>query len=109
MALQIARQVVANGLPGDTFLNVNVPDCPLSKMLPPLITRQGRRSFVGSIINKTDPRGRKYFWIGSEEPGFNDEPGTDYHAIKRKHVSITPLHLDMTNHNSLKILNKWVF
>ena len=78
-------------------------------MQSPLITRQGKRSFVGTIINKTDPRGRKYFWIGSEEPDFNDDPGTDFHAINRQHVSITPLHLDLTNHSSLQILAGWSF
>lgn len=109
VAVRIVRQVIANGLPADTFLNVNIPDCPLSDMPPPLITRQGKRSFIGKIIDKTDPRGRKYFWLGSEEPRHNDEPGTDFHAINRRHVSITPLHLDFTNHKSLPILAEWTF
>ena len=109
IALRVARQVIANGLPSDTFLNVNIPDQPLSDMLPPMITRQGKRSFVGKIVDKTDPRGRKYFWIGSEEPSFNDDSGTDFHAINRQHVSITPLHLDLTNHKSLAILTGWSF
>lgn len=109
IALRVARQVVANGLPSDTFLNVNIPDCQLAEMRPPLVTRQGKRSFIGKIVDKTDPRGRKYFWIGSEEPGLNDEEGTDFHAINRRHVSVTPLHLDLTNHKSLKILEGWKF
>lgn len=107
VAVRVARQVLATGLPSDTFLNVNIPDCPAAEMGEPLITRQGTRSFVGTIIDKTDPRGRKYFWIGSEEPAFNDEPGTDFHAINRRHVSITPLHLDLTNYESMKILKEW--
>ena len=109
IAVQVARQVIANGIPPDTFLNVNIPDCPQDKMLPPLITRQGKRSFIGKIVDKTDPRGRKYFWVGSEELQLNDEPGTDFHAINRQHVSVTPLHLDLTNHKSLSILAKWTF
>lgn len=109
IAVRVARQVIANGLPRDTFLNVNIPDQPLAAMLPPLITRQGKRSFIGKIVDKTDPRGRKYFWIGSEEPSFNDDQGTDFHAINRQHVSITPLHLDLTNHESLKLLGGWSF
>ena len=107
VAVRVARQVLTNGLPADTFLNVNCPDCPASEMLPPLITRQGTRSFIGKIVDKTDPRGRKYYWIGSDEPDFNDEPGTDFHAINRRHVSITPLHLDLTNYESMKILAGW--
>jgi 5'-nucleotidase len=97
------------GLPQDTFLNVNVPDCPEEEMNPPLITRQGKRSFVGKIIDKTDPRGRKYYWIGSGEADFNDYEGTDFHAINRQHVSITPLHLDLTNYQSMKIIREWMF
>jgi 5'-nucleotidase len=109
IAVQVARQVIANGLPADTFLNVNIPDFPGDRIQPPLITRQGKRSFIGKIVDKTDPRGRKYFWVGSEEPLPHDEEGTDFHAINRRHVSITPLHLDLTNHKSLSILKKWAF
>lgn len=109
IAVRIARQVIANGLPADTFLNVNIPNCAQNMMQPILITCQGKRSFIGKIVDKTDPRGRKYFWLGSEEPGLNDEPGTDFHAINRQHVSITPLHLDLTNHKSLSTLGKWKF
>lgn len=109
VALRVARQLIANTLPADTFLNVNIPNCRLSEMQPTLITRQGKRSFIGKIVDKTDPRGRKYFWIGSDEPNLNDEDGTDFHAINRRHVSVTPLHLDLTNHNSLKIMTGWQF
>ena len=107
VAARVARQVLANGLPADTFLNVNIPDCPAEEMGTMLITRQGTRSFIGTIIGNTDPRGRKYYWIGSEEPAFNDEPGTDFHALNRRHVSITPLHLDLTNYESMKVLKGW--
>jgi len=107
VALRIARQVLTNGLPADTFINVNIPDCPAEEMQPTLVTRQGKRSFTGTIIDKTDPRGRKYYWIGSEEPAFNDDEGTDFHALNRRHVSITPLHLDMTNYEAMKVLSQW--
>lgn len=109
IAVQVARQVIINGLPADTFLNVNIPNRPRGGMQPPLITRQGKRSFIGKIVDKTDPRGRKYFWVGSEEPQLNDDPGTDFHAINRQHVSISPLHLDLTNYQSLPILGGWTF
>jgi len=109
VAVRVARQVIANGLPEDTFLNVNVPNCSAEELNPPLITRQGKRSFVGSIVDKTDPRGRKYYWIGSGEADFNDYEGTDFHAINRNHVSITPLHLDLTNYESMKVISAWDF
>ncbi len=109
VAVRVARQVMANGLPEDTFLNVNVPNCPAEELNSPLITRQGKRSFVGSVVGKTDPRGRKYYWIGSGEADFNDYEGTDFHAINRNHVSITPLHLDLTNYESMKVISAWDF
>ena len=107
VAVAVARQVIANGLPSDTFLNVNIPNCAHADMGRALVTTQGKRSFIGKIVDKTDPRGRKYFWVSSEEPNHNDEPGTDFHAINRRHVSITPLHLDLTNHKSLPIIAGW--
>jgi 5'-nucleotidase len=107
IATRVARRVAEQGLPADTFLNVNIPDCPADQMGPIMVTRQGTRSFIGTVIDKTDPRGRKYYWIGSEEPNFNDEPGTDFHAINRRQVSVTPLHLDLTNYESMKILSEW--
>lgn len=109
IAVDIARRVVTNGLPADTFLNVNFPNCRRDEMQPAVITRQGKRSFIGKIIGKTDPRGRKYFWLGSEDPDLNDEPGTDFYAVNRKCVSITPLHLDLTNHRSMALLADWTF
>ncbi|BCS52624.1 5'/3'-nucleotidase SurE [Geobacter sp. SVR] len=107
VAVRVARQVLANGLPADTFLNVNVPNCSAEELKSPLVTRQGRRSFVGTVVGKTDPRGRKYYWIGSDEPDFNDYEGTDFYAINRRHVSVTPLHLDLTNYETMKIVEGW--
>lgn len=107
VALQVAAEVSRQGLPDDTFLNVNVPNLPFDQIKPALITRQGKRSFVGKIIDKVDPRGRKYFWIGSEEPSFLDDEGTDFHAVGLGHASITPLHLDLTNYRSMQALQQW--
>lgn len=107
VAVRVARLILANGLPADTFLNINIPNCPAGEMKSPIITRQGKRSFIGKIVDKTDPRGRKYYWIGSEEPDFNDYEGTDFYAVNRHHVSITPLHLDLTNYESMKTLAGW--
>lgn len=106
-AARLATAVYSNGLPEDTFLNVNVPDLHDSDIHPPLITRQGRRRYDGTIVDKLDPRGRKYYWIGSVEQAFLDLEGTDYHAVSRGHISITPLHLDLTNYSSVSILKQW--
>ncbi len=106
-AAKLAGIILQHGLPSDTFLNVNVPDLPHEFLKQPLITSQGKRSYEGMIINKVDPRGRNYYWIGSVDVNFHDIEGTDYYAVSRGHISITPLHLDLTNYHSFRELAKW--
>lgn len=106
-AAKLARVVLQRGLPNDTFLNVNVPDLPEELLLPPVITSQGKRRYEGMIIDKVDPRGRNYYWIGTIDVDFHDKEGTDYHAVSRSHISITPLHLDLTNYRSFAALQGW--
>lgn len=107
VAVQVVREMVWHGLPADTFLNLNIPNLPFARIRPVQITRQGKRSFVGKIVDKTDPRGRKYYWIGSEEPSFLDDEGTDFNAVGTGHASLTPLHLDLTNHRAMAALASW--
>ncbi|WP_243371760.1 5'/3'-nucleotidase SurE [Geotalea sp. SG265] len=106
-AVKLAAAAQKKGLPADTFLNVNVPDLPGERIRPPLVTIQGKRSYEGTIIDKVDPRGRNYYWIGTVDLNFKDIEGSDYHAVSRGHVSVTPLHLDLTNYNSIALLKKW--
>jgi 5'-nucleotidase len=107
-AASLAETVIRNGLPRDTFLNVNVPDIPTESLGTYRFTRQGKRSYDGMIVDKVDPRGRNYYWIGSIEMNFHDIEGTDYHAVSRGDISITPLHLDLTNYDSFRELKTWV-
>lgn len=105
-AAELARLVMANGLPTDTFLNVNIPaGTPTGVQL----TRQGKRRYADIVEKKIDPRGRPYYWIGGGELGFHDVAGTDFHAIQNQAVSITPLHLDLTNYRSFDSLSSWDF
>lgn len=106
-AARLAREVLERGLPRDTFLNVNVPDLPAEELGGPVITSQGKRDYGGDIVAKVDPRGRNYYWIGGNEPVFRDIEGTDFHAVKRGRISVTPLHLDLTNYASLSVLQSW--
>ncbi len=106
-AARLAGTVVARGLPADTFLNVNVPDLRADQLLPPLITTQGKRRYEGTIVDKVDPRGRCYYWIGTADLAFLDIQGSDSAAISAGHISVTPLHLDLTNRSSIDMLRKW--
>ncbi len=109
IAVLVVNEMIKQKLPADTFLNLNVPNLPVKQIKPLIITRQGKRSFIGNIIDKTDPRGRKYYWIGNEEPNFLDEEGTDFNAVGKGHASLTPLHLDLTNYAAMEKLNRWQF
>jgi 5'/3'-nucleotidase len=68
------------------------------------ITRLGRRIYSEGVIERLDPRGRKYYWIGGEPPVWHPEEGTDFNAVEGGLVSITPLHLDLTHHESIQRL-----
>lgn len=103
-AVGLAAEVFARGLPPDTFLNVNFP--PLAP-LGVRLTRQGKRRYGDVVVEKIDPRGRKYYWIGVGELGFEEAEGTDFAAVHKGYISITPLHLDLTNYRSFEALSGW--
>lgn len=104
VARNMATAVLRHGLPADTFLNVNVP---ASRPLGIQITRQGKRIYGDAVIQNVDPRGRTYYWIGAGELSFQELEGTDFHAVQNGYVSVTPLHLDLTNYAALERLRQW--
>ena len=64
------------------------------------ITRLGKRIYHQMTVERVDPRGKKYYWIGGGEPDWEREEGTDFDAVDRKMISITPLHLDLTDYSA---------
>jgi 5'-nucleotidase len=91
---RLAEWILESGLPADTLLNVNVPPgVPRGVKL----TRLGLRRYTEGIIEQLDPRGKQVFWIGGGEPVWEKIPGTDFHEVAAGYVSVTPLHLDMTD------------
>ena len=72
------------------------------------ITRLGRRSYdANAIIENVDPRGRTYYWIGGNRDFGADVEGTDFSAVRAGYVSVTPVHLDLTNYGALDALAAW--
>lgn len=100
-AARVARILVGTLLdaevPRDLLLNVNIP---AGKIEGVSFTKLGRRTYSQSVIEKRDPRGRRYFWIGGT-PDWQAGEGTDIEAIGRGRVSVTPLHLDLTDYRGL--------
>jgi 5'-nucleotidase len=105
-AARVAAVVGERGLPRDTLLNVNVPGLPLDQLRGWRITRQGKRRYGDAIVEHLDPRGRKYYWIGGDDLGFVPGEGTDCTAVADGFISLTPLHLDLTNYASIAELGE---
>ena len=109
IARQVTEKVIAEGLPKGILLSTNIPYLPLDKIKGFRITRQGERIYQDELITREDPFGRPYYWIGGEHPTGNMISDTDFGAINEGYVSITPLQLDMTAHNEMSRLEKWVW
>ncbi|MEM7008347.1 MAG: 5'/3'-nucleotidase SurE [Thermodesulfobacteriota bacterium] len=103
-AESIARYVLDKGLPRDTLLNVNIPNKPHREHKGIMITRQGKRLYDEPIVEKVDPRGKKYYWIGGDELGYIHIEESDIVAINEGYVSVTPITLDLTKHDFLETL-----
>ncbi|MEW6684128.1 MAG: 5'/3'-nucleotidase SurE [Nitrospirota bacterium] len=108
VAVQLAEAVLEQGLPRDTLLNVNVPDLKSADVRGVKITRLGRRSYdANDIIENRDPRGRKYYWIGGNRMFGVENEGTDFGAVQAGYISVSPVHLDLTNYSALSTLATW--
>lgn len=90
------------GIAPDLLLNVNVPPLAPEKIKGWRFTRQGKRHYSENIVERVDPRGKKYYWIGGDDLGFTHDDGTDCVAIHEGYVSVTPLQADMTNYELLR-------
>ncbi len=110
-ARRLANSVLEQGLAPDTLLNVNVPAIPDDEMRGYAVTRQGKRRYGDAIVEKVDPRGRKYYWIGGDDLGFLSAEGSDCTAVAAGYISVTPLHLDLTNYESIprvgRLIVRW--
>jgi len=109
-AARMARHILDGAhLPRGILLNVNVPYQPKPRSLEPRITRLGGAAYDNYVVTGEDPQGRNYYWISgdpmTEVPP--EERGTDLCAIAEGYVSITPIHLDLTEHSLLEELRTW--
>jgi 5'-nucleotidase len=106
-AARLARRVLREGLASDVLLNVNVPRGRRADIKGVQVTRLGRREYRDELIRRKDPFGRDYFWIGGGPPGGAGEPGTDLHAVAAGYVSVTPVQMDLTNHELIEHIAGW--
>lgn len=107
IAKDVALMVLGRGLPKGTLLNVNVPNIPRDEIVGVELVRQGKQVYEEAVIEKKDPRGRTYYWIGGQLTSWEPEPDTDYAAVSSGRVSITPVHLDLTDYAAMDVLRSW--
>jgi 5'-nucleotidase len=107
-AVEIVARLAADPLPADTILNVNVPDLPWDEVDGFEVTRLGNRHRAEPCVPLQDPRGRTWWWIGGAGPEQDAGPGTDFHAVRTRHISITPIHVDLTRYQALEQVSSWV-
>ncbi|HTK69775.1 MAG TPA: 5'/3'-nucleotidase SurE [Candidatus Eisenbacteria bacterium] len=104
-AARVARTLVAQllrrGLPAKTCLNVNIPAIPYDQIKGVRVTRLGKRVYRDVIVEKTDPRGKLYYWIGGEEPTWENDDSSDFTAVENGYVSVTPLTFELTDYKEL--------
>jgi 5'-nucleotidase len=104
---RLVAEVTRRKLGGKRVLNVNLPHRPWNEIRGVRPTRLGTRVYSDSLIAKTDPRGRAYYWIGGQDPVWETAEGTDFHAVSEGYVSVTPLVLDLTDTRAVEDMRGW--
>ena len=105
-AASLVGKILESPLPQGSILNVNVPAAPIKGVR---ITCQGKRNIRNLIVENTDPRGRKYFWLDQDlhMPEAEENPASDYVAVAEGYISLTPLRIDRTNYDLAEAMASW--
>lgn len=105
---QVLRGLIERpDFPSETFFNVNLPARPASDIEGIRVTSLGRRIYSDSLVRREDPAGREYFWIGGGISSWSGGEDSDFRAVEAGYVSVTPLHLDLTNHRLIDEVSTW--
>ena len=106
--LTLLKKLPNLNIAADTILNVNVPNVPWSEVKGFQVTRLGKRHQAEPIVKTQDPRGRDIYWIGPVGELLDAGEGTDFYAIENNYISVTPLHIDLTHYQSMKLTEEWL-
>ena len=108
IGLQIVERLKRKRLSEPVLLNVNVPDVPAAMLRGIEVTRLGRRHKAEPVVKLKTPRGETAYWIGPAGAAADAGPGTDFHAVEARRVSVTPLRMDLTHNAQLSQVQEWV-
>lgn len=103
----LERVVAQPSFPEHTLLNVNLPACAPDEVRGIRVTSLGKRRYSESIHRANDPSGKEYFWIGGGSVEWRGTDHSDFQAVRDGYVSVTPLHLDLTNYRLLEEIRGW--
>ena len=103
----LAANILERGFAPDALLNVNVPSLPREQIAGVMVTRLGKRSYRDQLIERLDPYGTPYYWMGGPAIYDNAEAGTDVAALRDGKISVTPIHLDLSSHELIAELRTW--
>lgn len=109
VAAQVAENILNNGLPQGTLLNVNIPKATESEIKGIKICRQANAKWKEEFDERKDPNGRKYFWLTGKFMNNDKGEDTDEWALANNYVSIVPVQFDLTAHHAIPFLNEWNF
>lgn len=104
----LVQRLGTHPLPADTILNVNVPNLPWDSIAGVEATRLGHRHRSEPVLKDSDPRGRPIYWVGPPGAEQDAGPGTDFNAIRRRCIAVTPIQVDLTRHAALDNLSQWL-
>jgi len=105
---RLLRDIVhVRGFPDETLLNVNLPPIPGDEIRGIRVTTLGNRVFAGSLLRTSDPWGREVFWIGGGQISWTGRDDSDFRAVRDGFISVTPLHVDLTNYALLEAVSEW--
>ncbi len=107
IAKMLAVKIKEHGLPKGTLLNVNVPDIPKEEIAGILVTQQGKSKWDDVYEKRTDPYGRNYYWLTGRMMEVDTDIKFDQLAIKKKFVTVTPIHFDLTDYEMYDELKRW--
>jgi len=108
VTVSLIEKLQKDPLPADTILNVNVPDVPWDQLTGMEATRLGRRHKSKPVVKAQDPRGRTIYWVGPVGAEEDAGIGTDFHAIRNNAVSISPIHVDLTQYEAINKVAGWL-
>ena len=108
MTERLVQALLSHPLPQDTILNVNVPNRPAKDIRGLQATRLGFRHRSEPVVRARDPKNRPVYWVGPAGEGQDSGPGTDFYAVSAGFVSVTPIRVDLTDHEAVSEIDTWL-